>query len=248
MKGKRMSKVISAEEIGRNWQQLNDEVKGSALKAGRQPEDITIIPVSKTHPVEMVYNAMEAGVRLFGENYAQELKDKHEHFEKSGKTEPEWHFIGHLQSNKVKYIAPYVSMIHSVDSVKLAKEISKRAVQNEREIDILIQVNTSGEESKSGCEPGELESIIREVNEFENLKIKGLMTIAGLFGSDEENRKEFRLLKELLDDMKSKFPNNELKHLSMGMTGDFRMAIEEGSTMVRVGTALFGARDYSANN
>jgi pyridoxal phosphate enzyme (YggS family) len=182
-------------DLDKNWNEVKNRIIGAAKKAGRNPDEITLISVSKTKPQEMLLEAWESGIHIFGENYAQELVDKHSFFESLG-IKPEWHFIGHLQSNKVKYLARFVSMIHSVGTLKLAKEIAKQAKKNERTIEILIQVNTSGEESKSGCDPEDFHQIADEMLKIENINVRGLMTI-GSFSEDEEiYRGEFRLLKE----------------------------------------------------
>lgn len=233
------------DDIKNNWEDVIHRAKNAATSSVRDFSEITIVAVSKTHPVETVVTAIDAGIHIFGENYVQELRDKYKYFEDNSIVQPEWQYIGHLQTNKVKYLAPFVSMIHSVDTVKLAKEISKQAIKNNRTIDILLQVNTSGEMSKSGCEPDQTENLLLGVKEIPNIRIKGLMTIGSF--SDDENiyRNEFKTLRNLKNDLKEKYPETELKHLSMGMTHDFEAAIEEGATIIRVGTAIFGARDYS---
>lgn len=234
--------MLTTQEIITNYK----EIKGRAIDIcnaiGREPNTVKIIPVSKTHPLEVIIQAMEGGIKIFAENYVQECKQKYDELNERGTEQPEWHFIGHLQTNKVKYIAPYVSMIHSVDSYKLAKEINKHALKNERNIDILLQVNTSSEASKSGCEPDDVFDLYEQVMRLDSIKIKGLMTIAGLWGDKSQVRSEFKLLHELNEKINIQFEAN-LSELSMGMTGDFEMAIEEGSTMIRVGTAIFGYRD-----
>lgn len=204
---------------------------------------VKIISVSKAHPLQAMKNAYESGLRVFGENYVQEMVDKFEELDDNTKNEIEWHFIGHLQSNKVKYIAPFVDLIHSVHKPKLAKEINKRARQNDRIIDILLQINTSGEESKSGTNPDQAIEVIKKILEYENINLVGLMTISGLESSDEERREEFKLLREIRDNAESEL-KIKLPELSMGMTSDFKIAIEEGATMIRVGTAIFGERNY----
>lgn len=204
--------------------------------------DITIVAVSKTHPIEAIINGINSGIEHFGENYAQEMKQKFFELNKLNIPSPKWHFIGHLQTNKVRYIAPFVYMIHSVDSVELAKEIQKQAEKNSRQIDVLIQVNTSGEKSKFGCNPNEAISLIEKIKDYENIRICGLMTI-GSFSMDEEViRREFRLLRKIFEQSKDKFPELPMVHLSMGMSHDYLIAIEEGATIIRIGTAIFGER------
>lgn len=230
-------------DIKKRYDGIKKRAKASAINSGRNPDDVKIIAVSKTHPVKELECAYKAGLRCFGENYVQELTDKNDIFHDKGISGFEWHFIGHLQTNKVRFIAPFVHFIHSVDSFKLADEISKRAIQNERNINILLQINTSGESSKSGCEPDDAIQLIEKILELKNINVIGLMTI-GTFTDDETiQRREFSLLRNTLIEVNSQLGTN-LKELSMGMTGDFEVAINEGATMVRVGTAIFGDRIY----
>lgn len=230
--------------IKKNWNDVLKRASSAALKSGRDPEGIKIIAVSKTQASETVLEACNAGIKSFGENYAQELEEKFNYFKDNNTPNPEWHFIGHLQRNKVKFIAPFVSLIHSVDSAKLAKEISKQAKNNNRIIKILLQVNTSGELSKSGCDPDSIVKLTEEVIDLKNIEVQGLMTI-GSFSEDESIiRKEFRILKTCRDNAVKAFPNVSFNHLSMGMTHDYEIAIDEGATIVRVGTAIFGQRSY----
>jgi hypothetical protein len=207
-------------------------------------EKVTILSVSKSHPVEALCNAYESGLRVFGENYVQEMVDKYETISDEMKSKLKLHFIGHLQTNKVKYIAPFVNCIHSVYKLKLAKEIDKRAKENNRIIDVLLQVNTSGEDSKSGCKPQEAEEIIKSSLGLENVKFIGLMTISGLESTDEERKEEFRVLRKLRNEIEENL-SIELPELSMGMTSDYQEAIEEGATIIRIGTAIFGKRVYT---
>jgi hypothetical protein len=239
-----MSEILSAETLNYKWKKTRDKAVAAAIESGRDPEEVKVVAVSKTHSMEMVLNGIEAGIPVFGENYAQELKEKFEYLEQTGIPQPEWHFIGHLQRNKVKYIAPFVYMIHSVDSERLAREISKQAAKFDRTIPVLIQVNTSGEESKFGCEPQNVNDLIEKAAKLENISIKGLMTIGSFDLDGVQNRKEFKLLHSLIEDARDRFPDMNLEHLSMGMTHDFELAVEEGATIVRVGTAIFGERDY----
>lgn len=213
------------------------------LKAQYKRDNVSLIPVSKLHPIDKIIEAMDAGYNCFGESYVQELKQKYDEFEARSLTQPTWHFIGHLQSNKVKYIAPFVDTIHTLDKQSLAQEIDKRAEQNNRIIKVLIQVNTSGEESKFGIEPIEVFNLASAVLNLKNIELKGLMTIAGLEASPEENEEEFKLLAKLLKEINYKFGLN-LTELSMGMTSDYELAIKQGSTMIRIGTAIFGERNY----
>lgn len=242
---KMMVNLEMIEELKKKWTEVCQNAKKAADDCGRDFEDITVVAVSKTKPVEMLLNGQKAGIPVFGENYAQEMREKHQYYLDNNLDQPVWHFIGHLQTNKVKYLAPFVNIIHSVDSLKLAKEISKQAAKHDRTIDIMLQVNTSGETSKSGCEPNEVFELADAALEVENVNIIGLMTI-GSFSMDEKVvRKEFTLLRSLRDKLIEKHGEENFKHLSMGMTGDYPIAIAEGATFVRVGTAIFGERDYS---
>ena len=205
------------------------------------PVSITLIAVSKTKPVELIKEAYEAGQRDFGENYIQELEDKH----KQLPTDIRWHAIGHLQSNKVKYIAPFVYLIHAVDSLKLLQEINKQAQKNNRTIDCLLQIYIAQEETKFGFSFDECESLFQstELKELKNIRIVGFMGMATNTDNQIQIRNEFRSLKNFF----SKFSmlNSEFSFLSMGMSSDYKMAIEEGSTMIRIGSNIFGERDYS---
>ena len=215
-----------------------------ARHAAPRPDEITVIAVSKTHPAEVLAAAVHAGIADFGENYVQEMTEKHAALTAAGIKVPRWHFIGHLQTNKVKYIAPFVDLIHSVDSLRLAEEISRQAEKNGRTIDIMLQVNTSGESSKSGCEPNQLAELFDSVRTVPHVNIVGLMTI-GSFSTDEGvSRREFSLLARLRDQTEER-TGVRLRNLSMGMSGDFELALELGATMVRVGTAIFGNRFYA---
>lgn len=239
-----MENNYSRSRLKDNYDSIVNSIKRLTKQKNIQGE-IKVVAVSKTHPTEAILNAMECGIEHFGENYVQELKAKFEEIARLEKKQPTWHFIGHLQTNKVKYIVPFVSLIHSVDSVHLAEEIDKQSRKVERITDILIQVNTSGERSKFGCSPESLLNIIDSIQHFENIRICGLMTI-GSFSNDEKIiREEFQLLRNLFEQSKDEFPNIPLKELSMGMTNDYLIAIEEGATILRIGTAIFGARHYN---
>ncbi|MCX7880023.1 MAG: YggS family pyridoxal phosphate-dependent enzyme [Ignavibacteria bacterium] len=238
-----MEEKYTKETIRKNYQAIIDSIENLKEKKGILT-NVKIVAVTKTHPIEAILNAADAGITDFGENYAQELKAKYELVNQSLSKQVNWHFIGHLQTNKVKYIAPFVSLIHSVDSVHLAKEIEKQAEKNNKTIDILIQVNTSGEASKFGCSPELTCELINEIKDLQNLRIRGLMTI-GSFSLDEKViRKEFQLLKSLFEEARKSFPNLPLNELSMGMTNDYLIAVEEGATILRIGTAIFGERNY----
>jgi pyridoxal phosphate enzyme (YggS family) len=206
------------------------------------PNEVTLVAVSKTKPSEDIQVAYDAGQRVFGENKVQELVGKQEVLP----TDIEWHFIGHLQSNKVKYIAPFVSMIHAVDSIKLLKEINKQAKKNDRTISCLLQFHIADEQSKFGLDLEEAQNILssNEFVELQNISIVGVMGMATFTDDQEQVRDEFRTLENYFNVVKSHFfkYNHAFEHLSMGMSGDYKIAIEEGSTMIRVGSSIFGAR------
>jgi len=228
--------------VAENYRDVEQKVCEACVRSGRSREEVTLIAVSKTKPVEMIREAMEAGADVFGENKVQELCDKYEVLPK----ELHWHLIGHLQRNKVKYIVDKAELIHSVDSLRLAEEISKEALKKNVQVNILIEVNVAEEESKFGVTVADTEELIRQIALLPNIHIQGLMTIAPYVTDPEENRPVFRTLKKLAVDIKMKnIDNVHMDVLSMGMTGDYQVAIEEGATMVRVGTGIFGERDYS---
>jgi len=219
--------------IVENIQRIENEIN---------PKGATLIAVSKTKPIEMLMEAYNAGFKRFGENYVQELVGKYEQMPK----DIEWHLIGHLQSNKVKYIAGFVSMIHSVDSFKLLKEIDKQALKHSRVIDCLLQIHIAEEETKSGMSQEEAIEIVNaaDLAELKNVRIVGLMGMTTLTDDEIQVRKEFRELKTFFDKLKQQpqTSNFKIEILSMGMSGDYEIAIEEGSTMVRVGSKIFGNR------
>ena len=204
------------------------------------PANVTLVAVSKTKPVADLMEAYDAGQRIFGENKIQEMTDKWEVMPK----DIEWHMIGHVQTNKVKYMAPYVSLIHGVDSLKLLQEINKQAAKNNRVIDCLLQVYIAEEESKFGLDEQELEEVLKLVqhdkDNFKNIRIVGLMGMATFTENKNQIEKEFKHLKTIFDKLKTQ--NSELKTLSMGMSGDYQLAISCGSTMVRIGSSIFGSR------
>ena len=201
-----------------------------------------LVAISKTKPVDIIRSAYDSGQRIFGENKVQELADKYPQLPK----DIQWHMVGHLQSNKVKYIAPFVHLIHSVDSIKLLKEIEKQAAKHDRIIFCLLQVHIAEEETKFGLSDEGLYQVLDEVmnSGFEHVKITGLMGMATYTQDDEQIRREFRYIKDLLDTVSSKYQHRaiELTELSIGMSGDYKTALEEGSTMIRIGTGVFGAR------
>ncbi len=202
------------------------------------PAHVTLVAVSKTKPESDLREAYEAGQRILGENKVQEMVEKREHLPQDIK----WHMIGHVQRNKVKYMVDFVDMIHGVDSFRLLKEINKRAKKNDRTIDCLLQMHIAEEESKFGLDKGELFEIMesKEFKQFKNVNVKGLMGMATFTDDKSQVRREFRQLNSLFNELKSQFP--DISTLSMGMSGDYKIAIEEGSTMVRLGSSIFGAR------
>ncbi len=222
--------------ISDNVKRVFEKMEKAASLSGRSLDDITLVGVTKTVTAKEAKELMDAGVKNLGENRVQSLLDKYDVL----KDEPVWHLIGHLQTNKVKYIADKVSMIHSVDSLRLAEEIDRRFAENGRCADILIQVNVSGEESKYGITPDEAYRFSESLSQFRNLSVKGLMTMAPLSASSDECRKIFYDLHKLAVDIEGKkYDNINMGHLSMGMSGDFYEAILEGATIIRVGSALF---------
>ncbi len=227
--------------VKENLEKVHENIKKACEKAGRDPKEVTLISVSKTKPIPMLEEAYAAGSRDFGENKVQEIIDKYPQLA----SDIRWHMIGHLQRNKVKYIIDKTALIHSVDSLRLAQEISSQAGKRQLEIDILIEVNIAGEESKFGIPYEETVSLIEEISVLPHINIIGLMTIAPFVTNPEDNRKYFRKIRELSVDIKQKnIDNVTMSVLSMGMTGDYMVAIEEGATMVRVGTGIFGERNY----
>ena len=226
--------------IADNIKRVNERIENACRRCGRDPSEVTLIGVTKTHSADIINEGICAGLTDIGENRVQEIIEKYDNIDKNAKI----HLIGHLQTNKVKYIADEVAMIHSVDSFKLAKEISDKAVKCGRVIDILIQLNISGEESKSGLAPEELDGLLEQIKDLEGVFVRGLMTIPPIETGDMTlSREIFRKLNKIYIDKRAKiYDNIKMDVLSMGMSNDFEIAIEEGSTMVRVGRAIFGER------
>jgi pyridoxal phosphate enzyme (YggS family) len=221
-------------------QAVKERIRKAAEGCQRNPEEIRLIAVSKTMPAETVRQAIEAGVTDIGENYVQESRDK---FQALVSLDVNWHFIGHLQSNKAKYVVRIFDLIHSVDSLKLARELSKQAKNVDKVQKILVQVNVAKEDTKSGIYAEDAIDLLKEIGQFENLSVRGLMTMPPFFNAPDRVRPFFADLCKLRDKIESAaLPNIRMDALSMGMTGDFETAIEEGATFVRVGTAIFGAR------
>ncbi len=221
---------------------VQENIAQACKNAERKREEVTLVAVSKTKPVSMLQEIYNCGVRDFGENKVQEICDKREEMPKDMK----WHMIGHLQRNKVKYIIGDVALIHSVDTYRLAEEINIQSKKIKRIVPVLIQVNIAGEATKFGISREETLQLVTEISKLDSLRIKGLMTIAPFVENPEENRAYFREIKELSVDIAAKnIDNVSMDILSMGMTGDYMVAIEEGATIVRVGTGIFGARNYN---
>ncbi len=227
------------EYISSHLKQVQERIQISCNRSGRDIHEVTLIAVSKTKPLEALQAAYECGVRDFGENKVQEILQKAPQMP----ADTRFHMIGHLQRNKVRQVLPLVTMIHSVDSLRLAEEIHQEAKRINKIVDILLEVNVAGEESKFGFSPEELMNIIQQICNFSHIHICGLMTIAPFVENPEQNRSVFKKLFQLYVDIKHKnIDNISMSVLSMGMTGDYEVAVEEGSTMIRVGTGIFGAR------
>lgn len=225
-----------------NLKDVEEKIQQACARAGRDRSEVTLIAVSKTKPEEVLKEAYDLGIRVFGENKVQELTDKYEALPK----DIHWHMIGHLQRNKVKYIIDKAELIHSVDSMRLAEAIEKEAEKRDLIVDVLLEVNVAKEESKFGLMPEEVEEFVEKAAKFPHIRVKGLMTIAPFVDNPETNRPVFARLRKLSVDIDAKKVNNiTMSILSMGMTNDYQVAIEEGATMVRVGTGIFGARNYT---
>lgn len=228
--------------IQENIKLVEENIKKACEKVGRDVNEVTLIAVSKTKPYTAIEEALPTGVRDYGENKVQELCDKYEILPKDIK----WHMIGHLQRNKVKYLVGKATLIHSVDSIRLAEQIEKEYAKADEIANILIEVNMAQEESKFGITSEETEQLVREIAKLPHIRIKGLMTIAPYTDNPESNRVYFRNMKKLSVDIENKnIDNVSMSVLSMGMTGDYQVAVEEGATLVRVGTGIFGERNYN---
>jgi len=226
-------------DFKKRLENLKDRINKTALKCGRDPESIHLVAVSKTISANRIREAIKAGVTTLGENYVQEARNK---FNVLGTLPVSWHFIGHLQSNKAKYAVRLFDLIHSVDSLKLAHELNKQASKVNKIQDILIQINISKEPSKSGSDIQNAANLIKDIVLLENVSVKGLMAMPPFFNNPEKARPYFTALRDLRDQIENVLSEVVLNELSMGMTGDFEVAIEEGATLVRIGTAIFGER------
>ena len=238
--------MLTEQEIRDNLQEVEENICNAAAKAGRDRSEIKLISVSKNNTVDVLESAYRCGVRVFGENRVQELVGKMDHFDELGIKDIEWHLIGHLQTNKVKYIIGRVAMIHSVDSEKLAKAIDDESAKKGVVTDILVELNIGDEESKFGLDFVNTLEFVEKIAGFKHIRVKGLMCVAPYTDDPEENRQFFSKMKKLSVDIANKnIDNVSMCELSMGMTGDYMVAIEEGATCVRVGTGIFGKREYS---
>jgi pyridoxal phosphate enzyme (YggS family) len=225
--------------VRENIQSVQDRIASAAQRAGKDAGSIELVAISKTKPVSLIVEAIDAGITDIGENRVQEAKSKHTQVDRPAR----WHLVGHLQTNKVKQALQIFDLIHSVDSIRLLTEINRRSCQLNRQTDVLVEVNTSGEESKYGLQPNQLLSFMQSTLEYPHVRIKGLMTIGKFLAEPEDVRPSFTLLRRLKEKIDNQgYPNIQMKYLSMGMTNDFEVAIEEGANMVRIGSAIFGER------
>lgn len=233
---------LRAEQIRANLQDVQEKVAQACQKSGRDPKDVLILAVSKTKPVEDMQALMSIGQHAFGENYVQEIQKKYEVLG----DQVEWHMIGHLQRNKVKYIIDKVKLIHSVDTIELAQQIEKEAAKHDLVMNVLLEVNIAKEQSKWGFTAETASEAAKAIGALPHVRVHGLMTSAPITDNAETNRVHFRNLRELSRQIAAQnYPGVTMETLSMGMTADYPVAVEEGATIVRVGTAIFGARDYS---
>lgn len=233
-----------SEDICNNIKELQNRITQACESVGRDADEITLVAVSKTKPLEDIKKAYSCGQIHFGENRAKELQDKMDDYEND---EIQWHMVGNLQTNKIKYMVERVNWIHSIEKSKYLREIEKRASRIDRVINTLVQINISGEEQKSGCEPEDLKEILKYAQGLDHVRVRGLMGMATFVDPEEVEkvRPEFKMLKEVRDEHREYESDNvQLDELSMGMTNDMEIAIEEGSTMLRVGRAIFGERNY----
>ncbi len=229
-------------EIKNNLEIIQSKIVKACERSGRNPAELEIIAVTKTIDIESIDYALDCGINSIGENKVQEIMDKYPKIQKPVK----WHLIGHLQTNKVKYIIDKVDLIHSLDSISLAEEINKRAAKLSLIKDVLIQVNVAEEESKFGIGYDEVDSFIEQLQGFDNIRVRGFMTIAPYFEDPEQVRPYFRRLKQKFDEyQKKELKGNDIEFLSMGMTNDYEVAAEEGANLLRIGTGIFGARNYN---
>jgi pyridoxal phosphate enzyme (YggS family) len=223
--------------VAENAKIIRNRMDRACSRAGRSADEITLIAVTKTFDTAHIRMALQAGIANIGENYVQEARNKHEELAQES---IRWHFIGHLQSNKIKYIGNWVSLIHAVDTVEIGQALSSWALRNDRHLDVLIEVNTSGEASKFGVAPENALLLVKSIARLQNIHVKGLMTVGPFLPDPESSRPAFASLRSLRDSIRN--DGIDLTELSMGMTNDFEVAIEEGATMIRIGTGIFGKR------
>jgi PLP dependent protein len=230
--------------VAENAEIIKNRIREVSLRCGRNPEDVLLLGVSKTFGIDKIREAVSAGIFDIGENYTQELDAKHKEF---GDERVRWHFIGHLQSNKVKYIADYIHLIHSVDNDRVAEEIQKRAERSSRTVEVLIEVHSTDESTKFGVLPGQTLELVKRISIFDRVRIRGLMTMGPFSDDPDDSRPSFQMLASLAKRIGQEgIDNVTMQHLSMGMSHDFDVAIEEGATIVRIGTMLFGERPKAA--
>ncbi|MBN2857413.1 MAG: YggS family pyridoxal phosphate-dependent enzyme [Candidatus Delongbacteria bacterium] len=230
--------------VKNNLEIIHSRIKKACKKAGKKPSEIMLVAVSKTFPVSANYDCIDSGHNIFGENKIQDLVRKRSYMYLGGIKDAKWHMIGHLQSNKAKQAVLNADMFHCLDSEKLASKLNSACEKEDKDLEVLVQVNSSGEDSKFGIKPGELNLFLKELKQYSRLKITGLMSIGEFNEDPEDSRKEFRFMKELFDIAGNHNGGNvDIKYLSMGMSNDFEVAIEEGANIIRLGTAIFGARN-----
>ena len=230
--------------VAENVEIIKKRIREVCLQCGRKPEDVLLLGVSKTFGIDKIQEAVSAGLFDIGENYTQELVEKHNQLNDQ---RVRWHFIGHLQTNKVKYIADYIHLIHSVDNDRVAEELQKRADRVNRTIDVLVEVHTTDEATKFGVLPDQTFELIKRISAFNRVRVKGLMTMGPFSDDPDDSRPSFQQLADLARRItKEAIENVEMRHLSMGMSHDFEVAIEEGATIVRIGTSVFGERSKAA--
>ncbi|MGE5378463.1 MAG: YggS family pyridoxal phosphate-dependent enzyme [Bacteroidota bacterium] len=245
-----MSNIV--ETIRENHQRVLDQMAEAAQRSGREPGQVRLVVVTKTQPLEIVQAAIEAGVRILGENYPEEGVTKIQSL--PAQTGVEWHMIGHVQSRKARLVADHFALLHSLDSLKLARRLDRLAAEADRVLPVLLELNVGGEESKSGWDAAtdtQWETVLPEIDEMitlPNLRLQGLMTMPPLGSDPQDSRRFFRRLRALRDELASRYPQVDWHELSMGTSSDFQVAVEEGATLVRVGTAIVGARKYTSEN
>lgn len=227
-----------------NLENIRNRIKKACIKSGKNPGDVMLVAVSKTFPVSANYDCVDHGQNIFGENKIQDLVRKRSYMYLGGIRDVKWHMIGHLQSNKAKQVVMNTDMFHCLDSKKLASKLNDACEKEDKDFEVLVQINSSGEDSKYGINPGELNLFLKEIKQYSRLKISGLMSIGQFNDDPEDSREEFKFMRQLFDIAKNHNGGNiDIKYLSMGMSNDFEIAIEEGANIIRLGTAIFGVRN-----